>query len=433
MKKQILISLLSLFSLSVFAQIPNYVPANGLVGWWPFNGNANDESGNGNNGTVNGATLTNDRFGNVNASYSFNGSNVLIPLTQQIVSMSERTVSLWFYSAQAQSGGRLFEATNYFWGIGCSNSTMFDCWYQKSNQAYNIVGESFQSHNTWYNLVYVCDSTAQTKKIYFNGTLINTGLPVSNPSNPITWQNHFLKIGQGNANESFIGTIDDIGIWNRALTQCEIQDLYTSQINSIFVSAGADQTICNGEQVTLSASNSQNYSWNNGVIDTVSFSPTTTQDYIVTADTAGCLSSDTVTVYVNQPSSSTLNQTALDSYTLNGQTYTQSGTYTQTVPSANGCDSVITLNLTLNFTGISENTTAQISISPNPTSSKIIVKSDVAIIGSKFIIYDALGKEVKSGKITTIETEVDLSNLYNGVYLFKVGARQLGTFKIIKE
>ncbi|NBV09586.1 MAG: LamG domain-containing protein, partial [Flavobacteriia bacterium] len=338
MKKPVISALLSLFSLGIFAQIPTYVPANGLVGWWPFNGNANDESGNGNHGTVNGATLTTDRFGNVNGAYSFNGSNVLIPLNQQIVSMSERTVSLWFYSAQAQSGGRLFEATNYSWGIGCYNNTTFDCWYQKSNQAYNIVGESFQSHNTWYNLVYVCDSTSQTKKIYLNGTLIYTGLPVSNPGNPITWQNHFLKIGQGNANESFIGSIDDIAIWNRALTQCEIQDLYMSQINSTFVSAGADQTICNGEQVTLSASNSQNYSWNNGVTDTVSFSPTTTQDYIVTADTAGCLSSDTVTVYVNQPSSSTLNQTALDSYTLNGQTYTQSGTYTQTVPAANGCD-----------------------------------------------------------------------------------------------
>jgi len=51
---------------------------------------------------------------------------------------------------------------------------------------------------------------------------------------------------------------------------------------------------------------------------------------------------------------STLTQTALDSYTLNGQTYTQSGTYTQTVPAANGCDSTITLNLTLNFTGMDE-------------------------------------------------------------------------------
>jgi hypothetical protein len=48
------------------AQVPSYVPSNGLVGWWPFNGNANDESGNGNNGTINGPTLTADRFGNAN-------------------------------------------------------------------------------------------------------------------------------------------------------------------------------------------------------------------------------------------------------------------------------------------------------------------------------------------------------------------------------
>jgi hypothetical protein len=48
---------------------------NGLVGYWPFCGNANDASGNGNNGTVNGATLTTDRFGNSNGAYSFNGVN----------------------------------------------------------------------------------------------------------------------------------------------------------------------------------------------------------------------------------------------------------------------------------------------------------------------------------------------------------------------
>ena len=80
MKKPILISLLALFSQSVFAQIPNYVPANGLVGWWPFNGNANDESGNGNNGTVNGATLSTDRNGYVNSAYSFLNQNSKISL-----------------------------------------------------------------------------------------------------------------------------------------------------------------------------------------------------------------------------------------------------------------------------------------------------------------------------------------------------------------
>ena len=54
----------------VFAQINI---DSGLVAHYPFNGNANDESGNGNDGTVNGATLTTDRFGNANKAYSFDG------------------------------------------------------------------------------------------------------------------------------------------------------------------------------------------------------------------------------------------------------------------------------------------------------------------------------------------------------------------------
>ncbi len=65
MKKQVLIAFAVGLSITAntFAQVPSYVPTNGLVGYWPFNGNANDESGSGNNGTVNGATLTTDRFG----------------------------------------------------------------------------------------------------------------------------------------------------------------------------------------------------------------------------------------------------------------------------------------------------------------------------------------------------------------------------------
>ena len=62
--------LTSLGVLSANAQVPSYVPTNGLVGYWPFNGNANDESGNGNNGTVNGGvSSTSDRNGDANAAF----------------------------------------------------------------------------------------------------------------------------------------------------------------------------------------------------------------------------------------------------------------------------------------------------------------------------------------------------------------------------
>ena len=67
------------FTAMIMAQstVPSYVPSNGLVGWWPFNANANDESGKGNNGTVTNATITTDRFGVANSAYSFNGKTRL--------------------------------------------------------------------------------------------------------------------------------------------------------------------------------------------------------------------------------------------------------------------------------------------------------------------------------------------------------------------
>ena len=89
---------IALASSIFYAQVPSYIPTNGLVGWWPFNGNANDESGNGNNGTVTGATLTTDRFGVANKAYSFNGvtNNINIPNSNcGAFGQSSFTCSVW--------------------------------------------------------------------------------------------------------------------------------------------------------------------------------------------------------------------------------------------------------------------------------------------------------------------------------------------------
>ena len=93
-----LLTLAFLVCLGTFAsaQIPSYVPPNGLVGWWPFNGNANDESGNGNHGTVNGATLAANRFGNAGKAYSFDGvdDRIRVPFSQSYTN-DTGTVLLW--------------------------------------------------------------------------------------------------------------------------------------------------------------------------------------------------------------------------------------------------------------------------------------------------------------------------------------------------
>ncbi|MFM7661097.1 MAG: T9SS type A sorting domain-containing protein, partial [Bacteroidota bacterium] len=116
------------------------------------------------------------------------------------------------------------------------------------------------------------------------------------------------------------------------------------------VDAGADQTICNGESTDLAGNGASNYSWSNGITDNLSFSPTSTQTYVVQGtDANGCVNIDSVTVIVNDPTTSTLTVTTCDSYTLNGQTFTSSGIYSQIIPNAAGCDSTITLDLTLNY------------------------------------------------------------------------------------
>jgi hypothetical protein len=79
------------------AQVPSNVPTNGLVGYWPFSGNANDVSGNAKNGTVTGATLTSDRFGSANSAYNFSGVTQFItcPSISELNGSSSASFSLW--------------------------------------------------------------------------------------------------------------------------------------------------------------------------------------------------------------------------------------------------------------------------------------------------------------------------------------------------
>jgi hypothetical protein len=92
-----------------FAQVPSFVPTNGLVGWWPFNGNANDESGNGNNGTVNGATLTTDRFGNANSAYFFNGNSSNSPYIIANSPINNNTASSFSFSIWLNKSNPIFQ------------------------------------------------------------------------------------------------------------------------------------------------------------------------------------------------------------------------------------------------------------------------------------------------------------------------------------
>lgn len=244
---------------------PTYVPTTNLIAWWPFNGNANDEGGSGLNGQVNGAILTTDRFGNSKSAYSFTtDQDITIPNSAD-KNLYPLTISLWYNvsSIAVQETGNLFSkyvsaAWNGFMVHtigGTTDGNIMYPWYIRSstNKVLGLYGEeAFHQPNyeinKWYHFVYTVDNSGG--KIFVNGVLIGTHSwtgEAGPSSNSFLW-----KIG-GFYNHWFHGIIDDIGIWNRALSQQEITGLYNSgqsQVKSVpTVTTNSSSNVTNNSAV----------------------------------------------------------------------------------------------------------------------------------------------------------------------------------------
>jgi hypothetical protein len=149
----------------------------------------------------------------------------------------------------------------------------------------------------------------------------------------------------------------------------------------------------------------------------------------------GCDSTVLLNLTINNGSSSIQNETALNSFfwTINGQTYTQSGNYTGVIPSANGCDSVITLNLTLNFTGINQEEYTDFTLFPNPATDQITINGEGSLIGKTYLVFDQVGKVVFKGSIDKAITSLSVTNFSNGVYTLQIDGQGRRTFVVRKE
>jgi hypothetical protein len=240
----------------------------GLVGYWPFCGNANDESGNGNNGTVNGATLTADRFGNANSAYSFNNNNteyIEISESPELNNCPEITVSFWTKVLS-------WSQYNMFIGKTGNNATTWNILSDNANGNVLIFRKTsapampqdylssigVPSFGTWHHLVfsYSFNGSSGSCKFYLDGSLIET----YTNTNYLGISNYPIRIGSdGTAVANTVdGFMDDVAIYNRALTPTEITQLYTNPSVTPPVACtpflGEDQTVCAGTSVTLTAS-----------------------------------------------------------------------------------------------------------------------------------------------------------------------------------
>ena len=220
---------------------PSSTIDSGLVAYYPFNGNANDESGNGNNGTVNGASLTTDRFGNSGKAYSFDGINNNI-LISSLNNMSYKPIT---YHAWVNPN----ELNTISYRLGGGLVIMGRDWAGYENQGalmiydYPVggvtndfiyyIGQSGATTSYTPNLnewtsVTMTISNQDSIKFYINGVLVNSQYFSTNSN-----LNGPFKLGSGtdvNINSNrflWKGKLDDIRIYNRALTQAEISYLAT--------------------------------------------------------------------------------------------------------------------------------------------------------------------------------------------------------------
>ena len=200
------------------------------------------------------------------------------------------------------------------------------------------------------------------------------------------------------------------------------------------INAGIDQNLCEGDSAVLSATGGISYQWDNGVVDGQSFVPNGSTTYtVIGTDSNGCSNTDDVVVSVNSHTTSVLTLTALDSLELNGQVYNQSGTYVQVIPNSNGCDSTITINLNLNFTGIDELGSYGLSAYPNPTMDIVNIigienLTDVSIIN----VLDSKGALVK--QIQKVTKSISLEDFETGIYYIEIHhLNGRAMIKIVKE
>lgn len=221
---------------------PHPFITDGLVAYFPFNGNASDATGNGHNGLATGATLTTNRWGEANQAYLFNSLAYITAPLGTIVFSNDFTVSVWFNATQIPGGWHklisvptpnqqeaVFDVTIPGTACGCGGSGHLIASSSYAPAAHSwFLDRAEQTPLNSFNQVIVTKSGANVK-MYVNGQIAITG----NVSVPNLQVGDTLWIGRAATDHptipgayGFRGVLDDIRIYNRALSANEVQQLY---------------------------------------------------------------------------------------------------------------------------------------------------------------------------------------------------------------
>jgi hypothetical protein len=218
----------------------------GLVGYYPFNRNANDLSGNGNHGTIYGAMPTYDRFENPYSCYTYDGDDYIeIPSSLSLNPMNQLTIAIWVkvgdltnrYTPILHKGGEYqsgFANREYLMYIENSGPMYTEA---RGITSQTFTGAVVPLNGTWFFYVAIIDRLNHHFKIYLDGIKItefqdnnNSFMNNKKPIKLASWD----EINPQYA-PFFIGSLDDLRIYNRPLNEEEINVLYNEGSTGITV------------------------------------------------------------------------------------------------------------------------------------------------------------------------------------------------------
>jgi hypothetical protein len=192
-----------------------------LVVWWKFNGNANDSSGNSHNGTVTGASLTPGQNGSTNGAYRFTAATQTIVTTVPAIT-NQLSASAWInpssYPSERSTIIQGMNANSYYVSLNTDGSLQA-YWANTTSPGYHSSGANTVPLNSWSHVVVVWDG--QNVELYVN-SLLKTRVVTGGIGPSATT----LNVGAETAARQFLGSIDDLRIYDRALTSSEIAGLY---------------------------------------------------------------------------------------------------------------------------------------------------------------------------------------------------------------
>ncbi len=451
--------------LSAQGQVPSYVPTNGLVAYWPFNGNAIDASGNGNNGTLGNSISVADRYGNPNGAYYLNDSKITLGTTFHVASNQNYTFSAWVkidileetnifsqrdavgYNGLEMTieGAEVFPyygstSTDYQWHLACTGIPMNE---------FNLITVVFDAAS---NQVTGFVNGVQTGSFGIAGV----GAIESTEFAFIGAKDNVLSVAKF--------TIDDLIIHNRVLSQNEITAIFNSCVvmpvvvignnlpgaftTSIYscnnnVGSNYNWLVNNGVIVSGQGTNSVNILWGAEGVGSVSVIETTLDgcvgDSVVYNVNVQCLVTGTTITGPVGPetfsnSTYTCNGAVNSSYqwtVTNGVIVSGQGTNTLNVlwastgignvsvveTTADGCvGSTLSQDVVVVPVNVEELSNALV-LYPNPVTTNLTLQVKSEMIGSDFVIYDAMGKLVLRDKVLSTNQNVPIQSLSNGNYI----------------